>query len=187
MDELAVVKTVEAKWGSLEELAYYLMVEAPEVLDGGPESVATHLGLERRVVVYLLRSSREFQALLDGFVAGEVWSPVERRRVYGHLRDRVLSGEDKLGDVVKAAEYMDAKVGLEGTNRRSPQVAIQIVQEGNPQEWADGEYSGLEFGGEGLAGGRDGGSDVVDVEWGEADPVSSSGRASEVDGEEGSS
>lgn len=162
MDELVAVKSVERQWGSLEELAFELMVNRRELLEGGPEAVASGMGLDRRVVTWLLRSSKEFRALLDSFVASEVWSEVDRGAAYRTLSERVKSPGERLGEVVRAMEYLDSKVGLERDRPSSPQVAVQIVREGDGS-W-ESDYEGLEFGGKGESGGR-GESDVVDVEF----------------------
>lgn len=161
MDDLVAVKQVERSWGSLEGLAYLLMVERPELLDAGPEVVAGELGLDQRVVVWLLRSSREFRVLLDSFAAAGVWSLPERREAYRVLLDRVKSGEERLGESVRAMEYLDSKVGLQRGTVSSPQVNVRVVQEGDGS-W-ESDYEGLEFGGKGESG-RDQ-RDVVDVEF----------------------
>lgn len=160
--ELVHLRSVEARFGSLEGLAFELMVNQPHLLEGGVDGVAVGLGLDRRVVSWLLLESREFQLLMDGFVAGGVWSAVERREAYGVLVERVRSGRERLADSVRAMEYLDGKVGLRRDAPPRPSVAIQIVQEGDGS-W-ESDYEGLEFGGEGKRA-KVGASEVVDVDF----------------------
>lgn len=154
-------REVEREFGSLEELAFWLLVENPGVLEGGVDAVVGVSGLSRRVVAWLLRESDEFQGLLDSHVAGGVWGVGERRVAYEVLRERVVSGRDRLGDSVRAMEYLDGKVGLSMGVRGQPQVAVQIVQEGD-RSW-ESDYEGLEFGGE--ASSESGAVEVLDVEF----------------------
>lgn len=148
-DSLASValREVGEVWGSLEELAAYVMLEARELLEADVEVAGEALGLSARVVRYLWFSSREFSALLDWHAVGGVWSVAARERVLGELVRRAVSGEDKLGDVVKAAEYLDGKAGVAPARDGgggSSVVQIALVQEGDGS-WEE-SHAPLRFG-----------------------------------------
>lgn len=144
------LREVQESWGSLEELAAFVMLERRELVSADPEVVAAELGLSVASVRYLWFSSREFLALLDWHVMGGVWGVEARSRAMGVLASRVLDGSERLNDVVKAVEYLDGKVGVapgrygDGGGSGGSVVQIALVQEGDGS-WSE-SHSPLRFG-----------------------------------------
>lgn len=141
------MREVSEVWGSLEELAAFVMLDRPDLVKADVKSVAKVVKLSATTVRYLWFSNREFAALLDWHVVGGVWSVEARAQVLGEMVRRVMSGEDKLGDVVKTAEYLDGKAGIasrrDGSSGNSV-VQIALVQEGDGS-WTD-SHQPLRFG-----------------------------------------
>lgn len=143
------LREVREVWGSLEELAAFVMLERRDLVSADPEVVAGVLGLSVASVRWLWFSSREFLGLLDWHVMGGVWGVEARSRAMGVLAARVLDGGERLNDVVKAVEYLDGKVGVapgrggDGGGGGSV-VQIALVQEGDGS-WASA-HEPLRFG-----------------------------------------
>jgi len=139
----------DSAYGSMEGLAYHMMVERPELAQGDVESVAAATGLDTRVVAFLMHRSKEFQGLLDWHVLQEEWTTLDRRDAYRTIKGRMRDPNSRFQDVIRAAEYFDSKtgtaprpgpVGAGGTT-----IQIAMVQEGDGS-WVE-DYRPLRFGG----------------------------------------
>lgn len=150
VNSVTIEREVAKRFGSLEGLAYHLLVEEPGLLEASPADASRALGLPESLVRFLWFASRDFRVLLDEGLAREVWSFDERRQAYGSIRDRVLSGRDRLAETVRAAEYLDSKIGVRKSapseEGRSVNVSVSVVREGEG-DWSD-SHQALTFGAE---------------------------------------
>ncbi len=104
LDEVGVVKAIERKWGSMEQLAHWLMVENPHLIESPPETVAAQAGLPKDVMRYLMNSSKQFLKLLDWHVANQSFSLADRAGAYRLIRQRMQDPKERLGDVIRAQD-----------------------------------------------------------------------------------
>lgn len=171
--QLAVREVESSEFGTLEALAYRLMVEQPELMGADAAAVAAQVGLSTDTVSYLLHQSREFQVLLDWHVVGGAWGVSQRAAVYRDMLVAMRDPDTKLGEVVRAAEYFDKKAGIAPENTQGRQgtvIQVAVVQEG--EGGYESDYQPLRFGGD--AKGKSGGAsqsgrllaphEVIDVE-----------------------
>jgi len=135
LDPVVIHRDVEAKFGGMEQLAHFMMVERPELLEADPETIAAVTGFSVGVIRYLLYSSKDFLALIDSYLAREEWSPQVRRSAYKTLAKRAKDDTERLGDVVRASQYLDSKAGVsrvaEESAARGVQIQVRVVQEGS--------------------------------------------------------